>query len=182
MRPRGCRAAARSHGQRRGGESRGPSTRISRRTHQSAIKASTSLAIYFALAFVAPALVAQDYANDKPQKTSEVSIPLTPEQVTALQAVDIRVAGIEGLAAKIDDVAYKANTDAAIAHLKKRRKALEKNFDAGLYEALMHSVISRYQLVALWLTPPRLPTPAAKPMRSSEGSAAEKTAVVRTTQ
>jgi hypothetical protein len=137
---------------------------------------------FSALAFAAPVLIAQDYSNDKPRPAPEVSIPLTPEQVAALQAIDVRVAGVESLAVKIDDAAYKVSTDAAIADLKKRRKALERNFDAGLYEALMHSVISRYQIVALWLTAPRLPSPGAKPAIASQPRPSENKAETKTTQ
>lgn len=103
---------------------------------------------------------AQDYGNDKPPPAPEVSVPLTDEQKRALHAIDVRLAGVEALAQKIDDAAYRKTTESAIADLKRRRKALEKNFDAGLHESLMHSVISRYQIIALWLTPPRLPPPA----------------------
>src|SRR5262245_29867833 len=86
---------------------------------------------------------------------------LTPEQKTALAAVDVRLAGVETLAAKIVDPDYKADVARQIEDLKKTRLAIEKNFDSGRYEALMHSVISRYQVIALWLKtsplPPREP-------------------------
>jgi hypothetical protein len=81
---------------------------------------------------------------------------LTSEQKTALSAVDVRLAGVEALAAKIDDPGYRAEVARQIEDLKKRRLAIEKSFDSGLYEALMHSVISRYQVLALWLKPPPL--------------------------
>jgi hypothetical protein len=84
---------------------------------------------------------------------------LTPEQKTALAAVDVRLAAVEALAAKIDDADYKTEVEKQIEDLKKRRLALEKNFDPALYETLMHSVISRYQVTALWLKPPPLPPP-----------------------
>src|SRR5688572_1321038 len=93
------------------------------------------------LALIPPALVAQEYGTDKPPPTPAVSIPLTSEQKAALQAVDVRIAGVESLAGEIDDPAYKASVVTAVADLKKRRAAIEKNFDPGLYEALMHSVI-----------------------------------------
>src|SRR5580658_7078113 len=88
---------------------------------------------------------------------------LTPEQKAALAALDVRLAGVEALAAKIDDPDYKAEVARQIEDLKKRRLAIEKNFDPGLYEVLMHSVISRYQVIALWLEPAPLPphAPAA---------------------
>jgi hypothetical protein len=126
------------------------------------IRGRSFLAV-LALAFVTLTISAQDYGTEKPAKAPAVSIPLTPEQKTALEAVDARIAGIETLIAKIDDAAYKAASIGAVADLKRRRVSLEKNFEAGLYESLMHSVISRYQIVALWLTPPRLPGPGAKP-------------------
>jgi hypothetical protein len=119
------------------------------------------------LAFVTSLAVAQDYGTDKPPPTPEISIPLTAEQRASLHAVGVRLAAVEALAEKIDDPAYKAATVTAIADLKKRSKALEKNFDAGLYESLMHSVISRYQIVALWLAPARLPAPPVKPAAKS---------------
>jgi hypothetical protein len=85
---------------------------------------------------------------------------LTPDQKAALAAVDVRLAGVEALAAKIDDPNYKTEVAKQIEDLKKRRRALEQNFDPGLYEVLMHAVISRYQVIALWLKPAPLPAPA----------------------
>ena len=92
---------------------------------------------------------------------------LTPEQKTALAAVDVRLAGVVALAAKIDDPNYKAEVARQIDDLKKRRLAIEKNFDPGLYEVLMHSVISRYQVIALWLKPAPLPAPSPRPRSST---------------
>jgi hypothetical protein len=118
------------------------------------------------LGCAAPALVAQDYGDGK-AKPPPAATPATPEQLATLRAVDVRIAGVESLLPKIDDAAQKAAVAAAIADFRKRRAALEKNFDPGLQEALMHAVISRYQSTALWLTPPRIPPPAAKPSASS---------------
>ena len=120
------------------------------------MKTTTTL-VLAALAFAASTLVAQDYGEGKTPPAPAVSVPLTAEQKTALRAVDVRIAGVESLVAKIDDPVQKAANVTAVADLKKRRAAMEKNFDPELYEALMHSVISRYQTVALWLTPPRVP-------------------------
>jgi len=119
-------------------------------------------AVLALLVFTAPMLPGQDYATEKPPPVSEVVIPLTSEEQTALAAVDVRIAGVEAIAAKIEDPAYKASTLASIVDLKRRRASLGKKFDPGLYETLMHSVISRYQIVALWLKPPLLPPSAAK--------------------
>lgn len=126
------------------------------------MKTTTTLALAaLALAWAASVLSAQDYGDGKAPPAPTTSVPLTAEQKTALRAVDVRIAGVESLVAKIDDPAQKAAHVTAVADLKKRRAAMEKNFDPGLYETLMHSVISRYQTVALWLTPPRVPGPAA---------------------
>ncbi len=116
-------------------------------------------AALLALAIAAPiATHAQDYTVDKPAESARSSaVPLTPEQQAALEAIDIRVGAVEALAAKIDDPAYKGAVLSAVKDFRKRRAALAKSFDQGLYEALMHSVISRYQIVALWLKPPALP-------------------------
>src|SRR5262245_38526954 len=92
---------------------------------------------------------------------------LTPEQKAALAAVDVRLAGVVALAAKIDEPNYKAEVARQIEDLKKRRLAIEKNFDPGLYEVLMHSVISRYQVIALWLKPAPLPAPPPRPRSST---------------
>ena len=115
---------------------------------------SVGLLLVFALS--SAALPGQDYTTDKPPAAPTITIPLTPEQKAALQAVDVRIAGVEALVAKVDDAAYRENCAAAVRDLKKRRAGLEKNFDPALYESLMHSVISRYQVIALWLTPPRV--------------------------
>jgi hypothetical protein len=93
---------------------------------------------------------------------------LTPEQKSALAAVDVRLAGLEALAAKIDDSDYKAEVARQIADLKKRRLALEKNFDPGLHEALLHSVISSYQVIGLWLKPASLPEPPPAALEAIE--------------
>jgi hypothetical protein len=104
-------------------------------------------------------------AADKPEKPSKseveavVPAPLTDEAKTALAAIDARMVGVEEIAKKVDDPDYKKEVGDQIADLKKRRLALEKNYDQGLSEALMHSVISRYQIIALWLKPPALPPP-----------------------
>jgi hypothetical protein len=138
------------------------------------IRGRSFLAV-LALAFVTSTISAQDYGTEKPAKAPAISIPLTPEQKTALQAIDARMAGIEALIAKIDDAGYKAASVGAMTDLKRRRVALEKNFETGLYESLMHSVISRYQIIALWLTPARLPGPAAKPGATGENKSQTKT-------
>ena len=105
---------------------------------------------------VAVSAVAQDTTTDKPAaKAPPVELPLTDEQKAALRAVDVRIGGIEALLGKVDDLVYRAKEAKAVADMKKRRAGLEKNFDPMTYETLMHSVISRYQVIALWLTPPR---------------------------
>jgi hypothetical protein len=114
------------------------------------------------LMFAVAPVGAQEYGTDKPPPLPEISIPLTAEEQAALRAVDVRIAGVEALLPKIDDPAYKVSIVSAIEDLKKRRAALGKKFDPGLYEALMHAVISRYQVVALWLTPPRVLPRAGK--------------------
>ena len=73
---------------------------------------------------------------------------MSPEQKAALAAVDVRLAGVEALAAKIDDPKYKAEVARQIGDLKKRRLAIEKNFDPGLYEVLMHD----YEVCTVWAT------------------------------
>ena len=113
-------------------------------------------AVIVAIAVSATALLGQDYTTDKPPPAPTITVPLTPEQKAALQAVDVRIAGVEALTAKVDDSAYRENCLSAVKDFKRRRASLEQNFEPGLYEALMHSVISRYQVIALWLTPARL--------------------------
>ena len=121
------------------------------------------VSVLIALTFASPVVLAQDYGNDKPPPpVPEVSIPLTPAEKATLHAIEVRLVGVEALAAKIDDPKYQASVQADIGDMKKRHAALEKKYDAGPAEALMHSVISRYQIVALWLRPAPLPS-AAKP-------------------
>ncbi len=95
------------------------------------------------------------------EQVSSAQNTLTPEQRAALAAVDVRLASVEDLAAKIDDPDYRATVAKQIENLNERRLALEENFDPALHESLMHSVISRYQVMALWLKPPDLAPPAA---------------------
>jgi hypothetical protein len=95
---------------------------------------------------------------------------LTLEQKAALAAVDVRLAGVETLAATIDDPGYKADVARQIDDLKKSRLAVEKHFDQAAYEALMHSVISRYQVIALWLKPPPLPPPNRNALTPDEAA------------
>jgi endonuclease/exonuclease/phosphatase family metal-dependent hydrolase len=89
---------------------------------------------------------------------------LTPEQKAALAALDVRIAAVEAVAAKIDDTDYQAEVVKQIKELKDRRRGVERNFDQASYEALMHNVISRYQIAALWLKSPPLP-PRVLPIR-----------------
>ena len=96
---------------------------------------------------------------------------LTPDQKMALAAVDVRMAGVETLAAKIDDPNYRAEVARQIEDLKKSRLAIEKNFDQGRYEVLMQSVISRYQVIALWLKAPPLPPPESNTLTPDEVAA-----------
>jgi hypothetical protein len=98
-------------------------------------------------------------------------LALTAEQKAALAAVDARLAGVETIAAKIDDSNYRAEVARQIDDLKKTRLAIEKNFDPGRYEALMHSVISRYQVVALWLRAPPLPPTEHNTLTADEAAA-----------
>lgn len=133
--------------------------------------------ILLLLGLTASPAVAQDYTTDKPAaKAPPVVLPLTDEQKAALRAVDVRLAGLEALLAKVDDPTYRAKEASAVADMKKRRKGLERNFDPMTYESLMHSVISRYQVIALWLTPPRLPGPAAKAEGASKAATEAKAA------
>jgi hypothetical protein len=138
-------------------------TGLPRRVQGDSAARAPQLHVFLAFAMVIfTPLLAQDYGNKKPPTEPAVSIPLTAEQKTALDAIDIRIGGVESLAAKIDDEKFKASTAATIADLKRRRATLAKKFDQMTYEALMHLVIGRYQVVALWLTPPRVPEPAKK--------------------
>ncbi len=113
----------------------------------------------FALGLVAAEPEKKSEKVTKAEVEAVVATPLTDEQKNALTAIDARIVGLEAIVAKVDDADYKDDCQKAVADLKKRRKALETTYDQGLSEALMHSVISRYQVVALWLTPPRLPAP-----------------------
>lgn len=134
----------------------------------------TPLALLVLLCAAAAPAIAQDYTTDKPAaKAPPVVLPLTDEQKAALRAVDVRLAGLDALLAKIDDPTYRTKEATAVADMKKRRAGLEKNFDPMTYESLMHSVISRYQVIALWLTPPRLPGPAAKADVASKSAPAQ---------
>ena len=119
-------------------------------------------ALAFALAGVAP-MPGQDYLTDKPpsKPAPQAAVPLTAEQREALRALDVRIAGVEALIPAIEDAKYQAGIVAAVADFRKRAAAQARNFDPGLYEALMHAVISRYQVVSLFLTPARVPDPAA---------------------
>ena len=96
---------------------------------------------------------------------------LTAEQNAALAAIDIRLSALLAVAAKIDDSDYMAEVARQIQDLKDRRRALEKNFDQALYEALMHSVISRYQVAGLWLKAPPLPAPDPNTLTAEEVAA-----------
>lgn len=108
---------------------------------------------------VTPLLAADDKKAAKKVRPPAIAVALTAEQKTALQAVDVRLAGVDALVARIDDPAYRAREARTVADLRRRRSELERNFDPMSYESLMHTVISRYQIVALWLTPPREPAP-----------------------
>ena len=110
--------------------------------------------------FVAGVTVrAQDYGNNKPPPMPEVAIPLTPEEKGSLHAIEVRIAGVEAQLPRIDDPAYKARVESDLRDFRRRLAVLQKKYDPASYEALMHSVIGRYQVNALWLAPPRVPAP-----------------------
>ena len=137
----------------------------------------SSAGAIIAAAILATPLGAQDYlANKPPPSAPTLEIPLTPQEKAQLVAVDIRLAAVEALVSKIDDPAFKSSSVSAIADIKKRRAALEKKFDPAGYEALMHLVIGRYQVIALWLKPPRIPGPAEKPAKTAETKSETKSA------
>ena len=96
---------------------------------------------------------------------------LTAEQKAALKALDVRLDAAEGIAAQVDDADYRTEAVRQIKELKDRRGALEKSFDQASYEALMHSVISRYQVIALWLKEPPLPPPQPNTLTPGEEAA-----------
>jgi Domain of Unknown Function (DUF1080) len=96
---------------------------------------------------------------------------LTAEQKAALAAVDVRLVAVVGIAAKIDDPDYQAEVARQIEDLKRSRLKIEKNFDQAAYEALMHSVISRYQVIALWLKEPPLPAQGHNTLTPEEAAA-----------
>lgn len=118
------------------------------------------LALACAIEIAAAFQTEQKILGDEPLAVS--TSELTPEQKMALAAVDVRLAAVESLAATIEDADYKADVGRQIDELKKRRLALEKSFDPALYETLMHAVISRYQVTALWLKSPPPPEPFGK--------------------
>src|SRR5262245_29327041 len=130
--------------------------------------ASPILLLVLAIGLLAAESAASRILSDEREAVAGNS--LTPEQHLALTAVDVRLAGVETLAAKIDDPAYKAEVARQIDELKKTRQAIENNFDQGRYEALMHSVISRYQVIALWLKAPPLPAPGPNSLTPDEAA------------
>jgi hypothetical protein len=149
--------------------------RAFRETFRNLLQSSAGAMI--AAAMLATPLGAQDYlANKPPPSAPTLEIPLTPQEKAQLAAVDIRLAAVEALVSKIDDPAFKSSTVSAIADIKKRRAAIEKKFDPAGYETLMHLVIGRYQIVALWLEPPRIPGPAQKPATTAEAKSESKSA------
>lgn len=133
-------------------------------TSRPSLVRSILAALPIALGIGVPVASAQDYAYEKSAapKAPVVAVPLTPEEKAQLAAVDARFAALEALVGKIDEPGYKATTLSAIADIKKRRAALEKKFDPASYETLMHLVIGRYQVVSLWLKPPRIPATERK--------------------
>lgn len=124
------------------------------------------LRAFVTLALCALAMHAQEYGADKTAAAS--AVPITPEQKESLAALDVRIGAVEGQLAKIDDAEYRSAVGKAVADYRKRRAALGKGFDQGLCESLMLTVVSRYQTVALWLTPPRVVPRAAKPGETTD--------------
>jgi hypothetical protein len=130
---------------------------------------TSSAGAIIAAAMLLTPLGAQDSVDGKrPPPAPSAEIPLTPGEKAQLASVDIRLAAVEALVAKIDDPNFRSSTVSALADLKKRRAALGKKFDSAGFETLMHQVIGRYQVVALWLQPPRIPAPADEPEARAE--------------
>lgn len=117
------------------------------------------LAAFAAFAAAAPS----DGAAPAAATAAQSAPGITPEQESALRAIDGRIDALAELGARVEDTAYRTATVAAVEDFRRRRRALAREYDAGLYEALMHAVISRYQVVSLWLTPARELPPADGP-------------------
>ncbi len=116
-----------------------------------------SLLRVLALLGATPLFSAQPTLTEAP-----APVPLTAEQKSAIAALDVRLRGVEALIQKVNDPKYRAELDGAIKDFHQRRDAMAKNFDQGLYDNLMHAIISRYQIVALWLKPPLVPSADGK--------------------
>ena len=86
---------------------------------------------------------------DEPEAVAGNS--LTPEQKTALAAVDARLAGVEAIAAKIDDPDYKAEVARQIEDLKKTPAGDREEFRSGPLrgaDAFRHQPLSGHRTLA----------------------------------
>ena len=79
------------------------------------------------------------------------SVALTPVQKSAVDALDVMLAGYDALIAKITDSDYKASTVKLLDALKSRRDVVRRNFEQGFYNDLKLDIYHEYQRTAAWL-------------------------------
>jgi hypothetical protein len=109
------------------------------------------------------------HAEEKLPARQPIATALTAEQVAGFRVLDIRLAGLESVAAKIGDPDYRTSIEATIADFKKLRDKLKSNFEQAQFDTLNHNVNRHYQIVSLWLKPPRYRAPPEKDAAPASG-------------
>jgi len=80
---------------------------------------------------------------------------LTPEQVTALKALDADIARLDAVLEKITEPRLHELTKSFIDVFKTTRAALGTTFDQVKHDELKFEVIAEFQRMSLWLAAPR---------------------------
>jgi hypothetical protein len=88
-----------------------------------------------------------------PAPAAPAAVPATPQQKTALEALDRAVARFDILLARDDDARHQAAARTVLDGLKKRRDALHLAFDQSKYDDLRTELNLEYQRLAAWVGP-----------------------------
>lgn len=94
-------------------------------------------------------------AQPAPATAPAASPSLTPEQVTALKALDADIARLDAVLEKITEPRLHALTKSFIDVFKTTRATLGTTFDQVKHDELKFEVIAEFQRMSLWLAAPR---------------------------
>jgi C-terminal processing protease CtpA/Prc len=91
--------------------------------------------------------------GQEPVPAVPAAVPVTPQQKTALEALDRAIARFDALLARDDDARHQMAERTVLDGFKKRRDALRTAFDQSKYDDLRTELNLEYQRLAAWVGP-----------------------------